>query len=174
MVAVIELACAHWDDIFRGTFDNETDNMAVLTLESVCASHSLAVRAEGDPEHKSLLLLTLNKLLLHVDTIVGQKLKESDFDGATDGLVVFIPHLHVSIAVQDDAVPEHVLDLKVALNLISFVGIVSYVNASNIHIACGKRGSLASKDVDDLAGGFEGVQILNEQVFLLTHHFRGF
>ena len=141
--------------------------MAVLTLESICDSHSLAVRAEGDPKHKSLMLLTLNKLLLHVDSIVGKKLKEADFDGAADGLVVFIFHLHVSVAVQNNAVPKHVLDLKVALNLLSIVGMVSNVNASNFHVTCGKRSSLASKDVDDLTGGFKGVQVLDEQVLLL-------
>ena len=141
--------------------------MAVLTLESICDSHSLAVRAEGNPKLKILMLLTLNKLLLHVDTIVGKELKEADFDGAADGLVVFIFHLHVSVAVQNNAVPKHVLDLKVALDLISIMGVVSNVDASNIHVASGKRGSLAGKDVDDLAGGFEGVQVLDEQVLLL-------
>jgi len=45
--------------------------MAVFTLESICNSHSLAVRAEGDPKLKLLLLFALDKLLLDVDTIVG-------------------------------------------------------------------------------------------------------
>ena len=62
LVSVIELACAHWYNIFRGTFDNKADNVAVLTLESISDSHSLAVRAEGDPKLKLLMLLSLNKL----------------------------------------------------------------------------------------------------------------
>lgn len=167
LVSVVELACAHWYNIFRGTFDNKAYNMAVLTLESISDSHSLAVGAEGDPKLKLLMLLSLNKLFLYVDTIVGKKLEEADFDWAANGLVVFIFHLHVSVTVQDYAVPEHVLNLKVALNLISIVGVVSNVDARNSHVTCGKRSSLAGKDVDDLSGGFEGVQVLDEQVLLL-------
>jgi hypothetical protein len=164
LVEVIELAVAHWDNIFRGAFHDETDN---IVIESISDSHSLAVRAEGDPEHELPLIFALDELLLHVLTIVGQKLKEADFDGATDGLVLVTLHLHVSVAVQDNAVPEHVLDLEVASNVIGLMGVVSKVNASNFHVACGECGRFASKDVDDLARGFEGVQVLDEQVLLL-------
>lgn len=71
LLEIVHVGAAHLGDEFGGTLDNKTDGLGVF-LKSVSDSHSLAVRAEGNPKHELLRVFALNKLILDVN-VVGKK-----------------------------------------------------------------------------------------------------
>jgi len=95
--------------------------------------------------------LTLDKFLLNSNTVLEKQIKKANLDWASDRLVLNTIHLHVGVAVQDNAIPKHVLDLEVAAEVVSLERSVDHVDASNFHVTSGKSGSLSSDDFIKLA-----------------------
>jgi hypothetical protein len=99
---------------------------------------------------------------LYGDLFSDQHLEEADFDWATDGLVVvLVVHLHVSIAVEDDAVIKGVEDFHVGLEVFNFEGLVDDVDAGYVHVASGESGRLTGQDINHLTRGLKGVEVLD-------------
>ena len=106
----VKFAGAKWHNFFGSTLYDKTDMLGTV-LKGVSNGHSLAVGAEWNPELKFVVTLALNKFLLHADVRVKEEVQDTNFDGATARLVLSVAHLHVGVAIEDAAVPEHVLDL---------------------------------------------------------------
>ena len=159
----VKFAGANWHDFFGCTLDDETD-VVWAVLQSVSNSHSLAVGAERNPELEDVVTLALNKFLLHADARVEEKIQDTNFDGAATWLVFSVAHLHVGVAVQNGAIPEHVLDLEVAAELIGREGCVNHVDALDSHVTSGQSGGLSSHNFVELTSGLKGTESLDEQV----------
>ena len=71
----------------------------------------------------------------------------------------------MGVTVKDGAVPEHVLDFKVAAELVGCKSGINHVNALDSHVAGRQRGCLSGDDLIELTGSLKGTKSLDEQVF---------
>lgn len=167
----VDLAGAERDDFLRGTLHDNADELTAILVDFVGHSHHLAVRAEGDPAHQLVVVLTLDHHVLDRLVLGGDELEETDLDGAADGGVSSdsfdLAHLHVGIAVQNDGLVKHPLDSLVELKALGLVDLVDHVNPLHFEVASGQSGGLAGDDVDDLACSLESIKVLDEKVLLL-------
>lgn len=99
--------------------------------------------------------------------MVLQKREEANIDGTTLRLVALTQHLHLGVAVLNDALPEYLKDLLVGLNVRSIESAATDVETLNEHIASGKGGGLASNDINDLTGSLKGIEVLDKKILLL-------
>jgi len=111
--------------------------------------------------------LTLDKFLLDGNTVLEKHIKKANFDWASDRLVLDTIHLHVGVAVQDNAIPKRVLDLEVAAEVISIESSVDHVDSSDFHVTSGQSGGLSSDDIIKLAGCLKSSKFLDEKVLAL-------
>ena len=70
----------------------------------------------------------------------------------------------MGVAVKDGTVPEHVLDFKVAAELVGCESGINHVDALDIHVTSRQCGCLSSDDLVELSGGLQGAKSLDEQV----------
>ena len=151
----VKSTCAHWDNDFGGTLNDDTGSLALV--ESVGDSHALAIRAERNPELEVVLVFTLNELVLDGDALAGDELEETDIDGAADSLVSIFFHLHGSIAVEDDGLLQGLLELNVSLEVAGVEGLSLGGNTFDLHVTSGKGSGLSGKDVNDLTSSLKCV-----------------
>lgn len=169
----IDLEATLAEDDLRGALNNDTA-LVLVVLHAPHSRHALAVRAEGDLGHQFVVglswefTLALGKLVLHSLASADEPLEEADLDGASNWHeIVLEVHLHVCVAVQNDALLQVVQYFEVGLNVIGTEHIVADLDAGDVHVTSGEGGSLSGKDIDNLTGGLESIKVLNEKSLLL-------